>query len=290
MNGIKAIELIIKEMLVIVIAATLLISNSLEAQTGSGDKSAGENTPIRMRERITDCEWVSIPPGPYTYGKGNQSLSIDYEFFIMKYEVSNEQYQSYLTLALAQGRLGLVNDTTVQGYYAGDKFWNPGQREFLDLDDKDCRIHYKAGMFFVEKGYEGHPVVEVTWFGANAFATFFKYKLPSERAWEKAARGNSGNRYPWGDEEPSCREANSFGCNDGTVSANTTRGLSTYGVADMAGNVSEWTRNNFHANTYVKVVRGGAWDGMNGNLLSYRRENEDPKESTKSLGFRCIKI
>ena len=240
---------------------------------------------------LPEIEWITIPGGPYTYGKSGHELNdIKYDFKIMKFEVTNRQYLTFLNSSVSLNKLGAVNDSTVQGYYAGDKFWNPGDREYLDLDDKDCRIHWKAGQFYIEAGFEEHPVVEVTWFGANAFASFYGYKLPSEKAWEKAARGNTGFKYPWGDDDPSCMQANSYDCLKMTREVYNDLGLSPYGVANMAGNVSEWTRSYFSSRTHVRVLRGGGWDGLNGNLLSYRRDNEDPTESTKSLGFRCIKL
>jgi len=144
--------------------------------------------------------------------------------------------------------------------------------------------------FLIDLGFENHPVVEVTWFGANAFAEFFGYKIPSDYAWEKAARGNTGSVYPWGDELPYCELANFFGCKGETMPVGQTTGVSFYGAYDMAGNVWEWTRSYFTNGTYMRTIRGGAWDGLSGNLHATFRDVEEPTNSTRAIGFRCIRI
>ena len=62
-----------------------------------------------------------------------------------------------------------------------------------------CQIRYEGHLFIVQSGFENHPVVQVSWFGANAYANFYGLTLPTQEEWEKAARGNTGWDYPWGD-------------------------------------------------------------------------------------------
>jgi formylglycine-generating enzyme required for sulfatase activity len=106
------------------------------------------------------------------------------------------------------------------------------------------------------KGKILHPVVNVSWYDAQKYIEWLnrKYKaelpdgyrfcLPSEAEWEKAARGAEGNEYPWGDKFDKNKCNTDEGKKGGTTSvgAYSPQGDSPFGCADMAGNVWEWTR------------------------------------------------
>ncbi len=133
-----------------------------------------------------------------------------------------------------------------------------------------------------------HPVVYVTWHDAKAYAEWAGLQLLSEAQWEKAARGglqipnlqplasnlqpptsnfqlvanpHPRRRYPWGDQfdKDKCNTFES-GLRDTTpVGKYSPDGDSSYGVADMAGNVWEWTRDPWKEGSPYKALRGGSW-------------------------------
>ncbi len=208
---------------------------------------------------------------------------------------------------------------------------------------RDFSYSYNEPMtkqYFWHPTYDHYPVVGVNWVQARAFNVWrtqylnsylagrdqpfaMDFELPSEAQWEYAARGGlEHSPYPWGG--PYMR--NSEGCflaNFKPLRGNYTDdgGLYTviagyyppndYGLYDMAGNVSEWTRNAYDESFYNfahdlspdyqyeaaeddppslkrKVVRGGSWKDI-GYFLQVSTRTYEYQDTAKSyIGFRSI--
>jgi len=92
------------------------------------------------------------------------------------------------------------------------------------------------------KWQDDHPIVNVSWDDAVAYAKWAGAALPTEAQWEKAARGTDGRQYPWGNDWDAAKFVSSFGGNAGGTKpvGSCPDGISPYGALDMAGNVWEW--------------------------------------------------
>lgn len=114
-------------------------------------------------------------------------------------------------------------------------------------------------------GREEHPVVLVSQADALAYARWLtavtnrRWRLSTEREWEKAARGVDGRRFPWGDEFDLHR-LNSYdaGPYDTTPVGRYPLGASPFGLLDAAGLVFEWTSTADGPGR--ALVKGGSWD------------------------------
>jgi formylglycine-generating enzyme required for sulfatase activity len=197
------------------------------------------------------------------------------EYSIGKYPITNREYQAF------------VRDAK----YKPPRGWDGDQ-------------------FSAEKG--SHPVVNVSWEDANAYCKWLsektskQYRLPTEAEWEKAARGEDGRIYPWGNEfDP--QKANTSQAKIGDTSdvgKFSPQGDSPSGCADMAGNVWEWCNDWFNENEYkerqasvvkdpqgpykgnTRVLRGGSFDSNLRNARCVSRNRYDPRYFRNNYSFR----
>ncbi|MEQ8221744.1 MAG: SUMF1/EgtB/PvdO family nonheme iron enzyme [Candidatus Eremiobacterota bacterium] len=239
-----------------------------------------------------EARMVLIPAGDYWIGNDdNNPNAVEIEkpkhivnlkaYYMDKYLITNRQYCKFLNRKRMEGT----------------------EEQWIYINDTECRIEKLRGRYRVETGYDDHPVVCVTWYGAKAYAEWAEKRLPSEAEWEVAARGIERREYPWGNEWSPKKCANRCygGCGSLMPVGSFPQGISPFKVEDMAGNVWEWCEdwlNAYSGSTYTnenfgteyKVVRGGAW--FLDNPLHFRssfRRWYKPTFRYYFLGFRCCK-
>lgn len=160
--------------------------------------------------------------------------------------------------------------------------------------------------WYNDSGKATHPVVYVDWNQANAYCTWAGKRLPTEAEWEKAARGESGTIWPWGNEFDCSKSCNSVSpCKQSSTCAvgSFPSDVLSYGVYDMAGNVWEWVSDWYDENYYknspaqnpkgpndgkYRVLRGGSWSGYDMGLFwGANRGRGVPTGRDGGNGFRC---
>jgi formylglycine-generating enzyme required for sulfatase activity len=257
-----------------------------------------DRIPERRTSRFIEPELIRIPAGEFWMGseewdkeawddeKPRHQVYLP-EYWLARYPVTNEEYQLFLSA-------------------------NPLHKA----------PHGWTGYNF-PLGEARHPVVKVKWHDALAYCRWLSnvtgksYTLPSEAEWEKAARGPStgsggGRKYPWGNDWDASRCNTSESKNGGTtpVGQYSPRGDSPYGLADMAGNVWEWTRSLWGkdklefkypydpkdkrredlnaSNDVGRVVRGGSWLDYAGVARCACRSRDVPVYFNTYIGFRLL--
>jgi ATP-dependent DNA helicase RecG len=228
---------------------------------------AGEIIGILGDPRIKPPPMVIVEAGEFTMGSDEvederpiHRVYLD-EFMIGKYPVTNEEFKAFIA----------------DKGYKNEALWTPEVWQWLKKEN------ITEPRYWHDRRWNGpnFPVVGVSWYEAAAYAKWLsqktgdQYVLPTEAQWEKAARGNKGLVYPWG---------NKFDknlCNSGESGLGRTSpvgtfpaGVSPYGCMDMAGNVWEWCADWYKEEYYKKspaknpkgpsdsstrVVRGGGW-------------------------------
>lgn len=186
-------------------------------------------------------------------------------FYLSVFTVTNEQFARFLT-ELQPGRAAL-------------EFWTYSTSH-IAKSERDGQP-YRAAL-----GFERHPAVHVTWFGAEAYCRWAKLRLPTEVEWEKAARGIDVRIFPWGNEWHS--EFVRWGQDErdeatAQVDAHP-EGCSPYGIVQMAGNVSEWCEDWYQPRFYDEHAMGNRRPPHSGDERVLRGGS---CLKTHKLEFRC---
>jgi len=244
-------------------------------------------------------EMVWVPPGKAIFGSGadDRDARDDEEpqfeaelegYYIGRFCVTNEQYAAFLN-AVTPGASELA--------------------EWLVLGSH-CHVVKSGGGYALDDGgmYEDHPVVTVSWFGAEAYCSWAGLRWPSELEWEKGARGCDGKKFPWGAEWNAeyCRHSGNRGGETTCRVWEYPEGVSRpWGCYNMGGNVWEWCADWYEEGVYkryargdltppgsgsLRVVRGGSWGS--GAPVDFRCADRcygDPSYRFDYDGFRCAR-
>ncbi|MBG0785467.1 MAG: SUMF1/EgtB/PvdO family nonheme iron enzyme [Anaerolineaceae bacterium] len=270
-------------------SVTSLWKDENRSSSVSPTKTSTQEPVISINEK-DGAEMVYVPAGEFLMGSedGDSDEAPEHTvyldaYWIYQHEVTNEQYAVFLN------EMGNQTEDSVT---------------WLDISSTYTIIHESGGEWTADSGYEDHPVVEVTWYGAQAYCEWAGGGLPTEAQWEKAARGEDGNTYPWGEASPNCDLAQYSGCSGDAITVGSLpAGASEYGALDMAGNVWEWVADWYDAGYYedsssqnpkgpasgmYRVLRSGAWHNNERYLRASNRHRNDPGSSNDYNGFRCV--
>ena len=210
--------------------------------SGDGKLALTETGAIR---NLDGMEMVFVPAGEFTMGADSgwnddyspaHSVYLD-DYWIDKYEVSNDQYRKCIEAGVCSNHIGFDN----------------------------------SKYFFENEKYGNYPLTVIFWEDAKKYCEWVGASLPSEAQWEKAARGTDEREYPWGENHdfqfPADAKANfdfddcwrtpdEIEDKDGycfTAPVDSyPQGASPYGAFNMVGNAQEWV-NDFYSEDYYSV-------------------------------------
>ncbi len=240
-------------------------------------------------------EWISIPAGRVTLvniwaddetyiGKKGEKKTLPVAVFsIAKYPLTNDQFRLFIE---AKG-------------YDNQQWWTQAGWEVRQKED------WKEPRFWRNSKWNGDefPIVGVSWYEAIAYCRWLSavtgdvITLPTEQQWQRAAQGDGGQAFPWGDKWDASRCNNNV---DGNGIGKTTpvrsyegKGDSSFDVVDMAGNIWEWCLNDYQSGdtnvsgTGGRVLRGGSWNfNYAGWFRCTTRNWDSPDSRDGGRGFR----
>ncbi len=217
----------------------------------------------RIRASVDRKEMVFIPAGGYSRRRGiSPSFSDDqkgarteyftHAFYMDRFPVTNQEYREF-TLACGHPPPGA---------------WQGG--------------NYPPAV-------SDHPVSGIRWEDVLAYADWAGKQIPTPDQWEKAAFGEEGQNFPWGDNfDPGlCNVSESEVGTTTPVGNYSPQGDSPYGISDLFGNVWEWVYD-WTSSAESRMLMGGAYDTPHRYLLSpfYARVHANPGLAGANFGFR----
>jgi len=244
--------------------------------------------------------FVHVPPGPFVFG-GDPAAFRPTEartalvpgFFIAREELSNAEWYEF------------VNDPATLEKIGATK---PGEHLYLPQDDRVMARKSADGTRYEWDVYTAtsaeSPVLGLSWNDVSDYLTWrnaraeqrgeaWRYDMPSELEWEKAARGVDARTFPWGDRfDPALLVC--LYRKDGYLldapGGFEPRDESPFGVLDMAGSREEWLRDEVEGSESPRRrKRGGHWSSSVEALFrSASRGEASPDRYASSQGVRLV--
>ncbi|MFH1019038.1 MAG: SUMF1/EgtB/PvdO family nonheme iron enzyme [Pseudomonadota bacterium] len=291
-----------------------VLSKYIEAEEAVNQRDLLRETQEEFINQILERfmpKFIKIPAGGYLVGSATpkgleQPLRkiMLHDFYLGQAPVTNDLFDMFVR------ETGYTTDAEEAGYgivFEGrcTNRINPETgREIFSLTQGTLARHvsgtnwrHPAGPGSSLEGKHDHPVVQVSHDDAMAFAAWAGKRLPTEEEWEAAARGASGQLFPWGD-----RWLDDFGNFEAACFGTTTsvehygrKVMSPFGIYDLLGNAAEWTssphtgqadRQPGRSGERIYILKGGSWI-TGGTVTAAWRQIERGKYWTNTIGFRC---
>lgn len=261
-----------------------------------------------------DKRMIDIPSGIYEIGYNGKDFCYDNELpenkiYLNKYKIDN--------FPVTNGEfLQFMED----GGYNNYRYWLSDGWDLVVNENWTCPLYWyfnKDDRKWLKKDFRGiheivlnEPVVNVSYYEADAFAKWANKRLPTEGEWEKAASWNENNKsktlFPWGNHYPTQAHANLFESYlwGPSVVGSFPQGKSYYGCYQMIGDVWEWTSSEYvlypgfksrfeeYTDKWAinqKVLRGGCFATSQKHIRNSYRNYFRPSERIVFAGFRCAK-
>ena len=284
----------------------------------------------RLKETDT-TNMVFLPSGSFSMGgvsrqarenelpQHKENVS---EFWIDRHEVTNAQFKKFIDatnyITTAERKIEIEG----KKYAPGALVFNGDNPNNWWLFIKGANWKHPFGPESSIDTKDEHPVVQVSWYDAMAYAHWVNKKLPSEVQYEFASRGKlQSNTYPWGNSYSDAHlNANFFQgkfpskntLNDKHEKTAKTGSYlpNSVGLYDISGNVWEWCLDTYYPDAYEKldkrragyfsqhhntqqqkVMRGGSYLCNESYCTGYRssaRMSSTPDTGLEHTGFRCV--
>lgn len=261
---------------------------------------------ITIRE-FYNIETVRIKAGTFSmgsptneYGHSNDevqhTVKLSKDFNMCKYQITNTQYAEFLNANNigddGKGTVSYGNTSDVQIFVSAFR-WS---------------LMYDGEKWLPQAGYENHPVANVSWYGAKAFADWVGGSLPTEAQWEYACRAGTTTAYSYGNTANDNYMWNQYGVSGLTPAKVGSKLPNAWGLYDMHGNVlelcSDWYDENYGlsaaqlsgtvtnpsgpATGSDRVVRGGSFAHHATLARSAARMTNAPDDTIIYCGFRVV--
>lgn len=241
-------------------------------------------------------------PGAPKLEQPTHSVRVD-GFWMDENEVTNRQFRLFVD---ATGYVTTAEKPPKDGVAPGSLVFTPPSVP-VPLDDPTKWWKWTSGACWNHPegpdsnldGRDDHPVVQVSWDDAVAYAKWAGKRLPTEAEWEFAARGGlAGKKYTWGDDPPidDAKLANIWHGdfphrntkNDGYERTAPVKSFppNGYGLYDMAGNVWEWCADWYRPDAYT-LLSSPAVNPQGPAVAWDPREQGSIKRVTRGGSFLC---
>ncbi len=308
--------------------AVALLRERIELATHYGSFRPGQVFSDALRDGGRGPQMKVVPHGGFQMGAGlhepgasdaerpSHYVRFERGFAMAMTEITVADFARFVKATNARPRATRRGHSIVYDERSGN---------FVRRSGVDWQSDYDGG-----RALANQPVMHVSIRDAEAYANWLSeqsgrsYRLPSEAEFEYALRAGASGRYPWGNEgvppkdsgnftgsldvSPTGRRwANAFiGYGDGYWGAAPVAMFkpNAWGLHDMAGNLSEWVADCWHASyrrapsdgaawfnpgCRARVIRGGNWANAPEQTRAAWRQSQDSDTTSARIGFRLVR-